>query len=145
MKQPNLLPNGKPFDIHERLLIFACDVVRAVQFLHRRGPIARALSYQILDAGTSAGANAIEGDGASSRADFIVKNRIALREAKEARFRLQVCRRCELLDAGFDGLIRESDELVRILGAIVHNAIRRKAAEDAAAKAQRRRTRNLPA
>jgi len=85
MNHPTLTPGGKPFDLHERPLLFACDVVRAVEFLHKRGPIGRAISYQILDAGTSVGSNYEESDGASSIADFIAKNRIALQEAKEAR------------------------------------------------------------
>jgi len=93
MEQTKLTPSGRPFDIHERLLLFACDVVRLTQFLHTRGPIARRLSYQILDAGTSVGSNAEEADGASSHNDFIAKNRIALKEAKETRFRLRVCQR----------------------------------------------------
>jgi four helix bundle protein len=118
----------KPYDIHERLLDFACEVVRAAQFLHRRGPIARALSYQLLAAGTSAGANAEEADGATSHDDFIAKTRIAFREAKETRFRLRVCRRAGLLDETHDALIDESDQLVRILGKIVHTAIRRRTA-----------------
>ena len=94
-------------------------------------------SYQLLSAGTSTGANAEESDGASSHDDFIAKNRIALKEAKETRFRLRVCRRCELLDSRFDPLVNESDELVRILGKIVHNAIRRRTAE----REERSRTR----
>ena len=124
MKHPITTPSGKPYDLHERLLLFACDVVEAVEFLHKRGPIARYLSYQILAAGTSVGSNYEESDGASSRRDFIAKNRIALKEAKEARFRLRVCRRRNLLDAKFDPLVQESDELVRILGKIVHTARR---------------------
>jgi four helix bundle protein len=117
---------GKPFDIHDRLLLFACEVVRAANFLHRQGGIARAVSYQVLAAGTSAGSNAAEADGASSHNDFIAKARIALKEMKETRFRLRVCRRSELLNASFDPLVQESDELVRILGKIVHNAVRRR-------------------
>jgi four helix bundle protein len=128
MRQQRVLPNGKPYDIHERLLLFACDIVRAAQFLQHQGSVARALCYQLLSAGTSVGANAAESDGASSRKDFIAKNRIALKEAKETRFRLLVCRRCELLDATFDSLVQESEELVRILATIVHNARKRKAA-----------------
>jgi four helix bundle protein len=111
MNEQRLTPSGKPFDIHERLLDFACDIVRAAQFLHTRGPIARALSYQLLSAGTSTGSNAEEADGASSHDDFIAKNRIALKEAKEARFRLRVCRRSELLDA-----LRPSDQGIRRTG-----------------------------
>jgi len=87
MKQSTQTSSGRPFNLHERLLLYACDVVRAVEFLHKRGPIRRALSYQILSAGRSVGSNYEESDGASSTADFIAKNRIALKEAKEVRFR----------------------------------------------------------
>ncbi len=83
MKQPKSIAAGKPYDLHERLLVFACDVIGAVEFLHRRGPIGRGLSYQLLAAGTSVGANYEESDGASSIADCIAKTRIALKEAKE--------------------------------------------------------------
>ena len=114
----------KPRDIRERLFEFACEIVRASQFLHTRGPIGRALSYQLLTAGTSIGANMQEADGAASRPDFIAKLRIALKEAKETWFRLRMCRQCDLLDSRFDPLLKESDEIVRILAAIVHNTIR---------------------
>jgi four helix bundle protein len=116
--------NGKPFELRERLLMFACDIVRAAQFLQTRGPIARALSYQIVNSGTSIGSNVEEADGASSRRDFVAKMRIALREAKETRFRLTVCRRCDLLDERFDSLVAESHQLVRIIASIVHRTIR---------------------
>jgi four helix bundle protein len=125
MKYSGTTPGGKPKDLHERLLMFACDVIRAVQFLQRQGPIGRAVSYQVLASGTSIGANYEESDGASSLADFIAKARIALKEAKETRFRLRVCRHSDLLDKSFDPLIVESEELVRILATIVHNARRR--------------------
>jgi four helix bundle protein len=98
-----------------------------VEFLHKRGPIGRALSYQLLSAGTSVGANYEEADGASSHDDFLAKTRISLKEIKESRFRLRVCRRCNLLDATFDPLVAESDELVRIFGRLVHTAATRKA------------------
>jgi four helix bundle protein len=133
MKPPTLTPSGKPFDLHERLLLFACDVVRAVEFLHKRGMVGRALSNQLLSAGTSVGSNYEESDGASSSADFVAKNRIALKEAKETRFRLRVCRRTDLLDARFDSLVQESDEIVRILATIVHKASRRRALDDISA------------
>src|SRR5690349_1652104 len=120
----SLESSDKPFNLQDRLLVFACDIVRAVQFLHTRGPIPRALSYQILDAGTSIGSNAEEADGASSKRDFIAKLRISLKEAKEVRFRLTICKRCGFLDPRFDRVVDEADQLVRIIAKIVHNASR---------------------
>jgi len=39
MKHPSLTSSDKPCDIHERLLLFACDIVRVTQFLHTRGTV----------------------------------------------------------------------------------------------------------
>ena len=66
MEQSDWSINPKAYDLRERLLRFAVLIVRLVQFLHTRGPIAKALSYQILDSGTSAGANYEEADDGSS-------------------------------------------------------------------------------
>ena len=87
----------KPFDLRERLLEFACLIVRVVQFLHTRGPVAAALSYQLLKCGPSAGANYEEADDGSSPRDTAAKRMITLRELKEAKFRLRVLRRCDML------------------------------------------------
>ena len=56
----------KPYDIRARLFEFACLTVRVVQYLHTRGPVASALSYQLLKCGTSAGANFEEADDGST-------------------------------------------------------------------------------
>ena len=53
---------SKPYDLRERLFEFGCLIVRLVQFLYTQGPAASALSYQLLKAGTSAGANYEEAD-----------------------------------------------------------------------------------
>jgi hypothetical protein len=38
----------KPYDLRERLFNFACTITRLAKFLHGRGPIAVALSAQML-------------------------------------------------------------------------------------------------
>jgi len=112
----------KPYDLRERLLLFACLIVRIVQFLHTRGPVATELSYQILRSGTSAGANYEEADDGSSRRDSLAKRRIALRELKETLWRLRVARRSGFLTEAQDPVLAENDELVRIVAAIVRNS-----------------------
>jgi len=104
----------KPYDLRERLFLFACLTVRLVQFLHTRGPIGKALSYQVLKSGTSAGANYEEADDGSSPRDTLAKNRIVLRELKETRFRLRVLRQSAILTEAQDPVINESDELVKL-------------------------------
>jgi four helix bundle protein len=112
----------KPYDLRERLFEFGCLVIRLVQYLHTRGPVAFKLSEQILKAGTSAPANYEESDDASGRRDKAAKRRIALRELKETRMRLRMLRRCDLLTAEHDPVITESDELVRIVATVIRKA-----------------------
>jgi four helix bundle protein len=125
MKNPTSYPLRKPYDLRERLFEFACLIVRVVQFLHTRGPIASALSYQWLRCGTSAGSNYEEADDGSNDRDVIAKQKITLRELKEARFRLRVLRRCQLLTEAQDPVIVETDELVRIVATVIRNAEQR--------------------
>lgn len=122
MQSSQWQPPHKPYDLRERLLEFACLIVRVVQFLHTRGPIASALSYQLLRCGTSAGANYEEADDGSSSRDAIAKKKIALRELKETRFRLRVLRRCDLLTEDRDLVIVETEELVRIVATVIRRA-----------------------
>jgi four helix bundle protein len=112
----------KPYDLRERLFEFGCLVIRLVQFLHTRGPVAMKLSEQILKAGTSAPANYEEADDASGERDKRAKRRIALRELKEARLRLRMLRKVGLLTAEHDPVILESDELVRILATVIRKS-----------------------
>ena len=97
-------------------------IVRLVQFLHTRGRVASALSYQILKSGTSAGANYEEADGGSSPRDKLAKRRIVLRELMETHFRLRVLRHTDLLTAEQDPVINETAELVKIVAKIIHNS-----------------------
>jgi four helix bundle protein len=108
--------------LRERLFQFACLVVRIVQFLHTRGPVGAALSYQLLKCGTSAGANYEEADDGSSERDVLAKRKITLRELKESRFRLRVLRECDLLSKEHDPVIAENDELVRIVATLIRNS-----------------------
>jgi four helix bundle protein len=114
--------HDKPYDLRERLFLFACLIVRLVQFLHTRGPVATALSYQILKSGTSAGANYEEADDASSPRDEVAKKQITLRALKETLWRLRVARASALLTEAQDPVIAENLELVKILATVIRNS-----------------------
>ena len=118
-------PPLKPFDIRERLFLFACDVIRVSQKLHTRGAIAGALSVQLVSAAVSAASNAEEADDGSSSRDFRAKQRICLREIKESRLRLRVLRATGFLDSADDALIQESNELRLIVSTIIRNNTRK--------------------
>jgi four helix bundle protein len=112
----------KPFDIRQRLFLFACLIVRLVQYLHTRGPIAAALSNQILKSGTSAGANYEEADSGSSDRDKLAKRKIVLRELKETRFRLRVLRHTGYLGKEHEAVIQESTELANIVATLIRKS-----------------------
>jgi len=121
MRPEETLEPAKPYDIRERLFIFACNVVAAAQKMHARSPIAAALCPNLAAAATSAASNAEEADDATSKRDFIAKEKIALRETKESRLRLRVMQRAGYLDRSDYPLIAEAHELVRILATIIRN------------------------
>jgi len=114
-------PN-KPYDLRERLFIFACVITRLVQFLHTCGPVAIKLSAQLLESGTSAAANYEEADDGSSRRDRVAKTKIVLRELKETRLRLRVLREADILTSAHDPIIAEAAELVKIVAKIIRNS-----------------------
>ncbi len=112
----------RPYNIREQLVTFATAVASVAEKLQRRGAVESALCAQLASAASGAAANAEEADDASSKRDFIAKERIALREVKEARARLRILRGSNLLDPTHDDLLRESHELVKILSTIVKRA-----------------------
>ena len=125
MEHSDWTVHKKPYDLRERLFLFACLIVRVVQFLHTRGPIGKELSYQLLKSGTSAGANYEEADDGSSPRDRLAKNKIVLRELKETKFRLRVLQQSGILTKAQDPVIDESAELVKSVATIVRNSRRR--------------------
>jgi four helix bundle protein len=103
-----------------RTLEFA---VRVVKFCRRNNRVAgteRTMWNQLLKAGTSIGANVEEAQGAESRADFIHKNSIAVKEAREARYWLRLFRLADVVKCDESAaLLDEADQLYRILSTIV--------------------------
>ena len=78
------------------------------------------MSKQILRCGTSIGANVREGLYAQSRKDFISKLNIALKEAGETDYWLDVIHSAGYLtDDEYDSLKGDNDELLKLLTAII--------------------------
>lgn len=78
------------------------------------------LSRQILRSGTSIGANIAEAEQAQSRADFIAKLSIALKEAVETNYWLRLLRETEYIqELEFQSLYQDCRELERILTTIL--------------------------
>lgn len=73
------------------------------------------MSKQLLRSGTSIGANIHEAQFAASRADFIAKMQIALKEASETEYWLIVLSKTEYLDEHFRYLTDNCVSLKRML------------------------------
>ncbi len=84
------------------------------------------LSKQILRAGTSIGANVTEGNQAQSKADFVHKMSISLKEAYETEYWLCLLRDSKYLTKVQDSsLIDDCNELQKILTASIKTAKKR--------------------
>jgi four helix bundle protein len=116
------MKNGgkEPQPILERTFDFAVRIVKLCVYLDGKRGTPRALGPQILRAGTSVGANVEEAQGAQSKADFISKMSIALKEARETHFRLRVLSTSSVVPQDqISPFIQEADEIQRVIGAIV--------------------------
>ena len=110
-------------DIRERTFEFATRIVRLCRYLDRKLGSSRTLSKQLLRSGTSIGANVEEAQAGHSRADFIYKLEIALKEARETLFWLRLLAAAEIVDLSrIQPLQAEAGELRNVLGAIVVSA-----------------------
>lgn len=97
---------------------FAIRIVNLVKLLETRK--AYTLCKQLLRSGTSIGANIAEAQHAQSRADFLSKLNIALKEASETEYWLRLLHATDYLTISeFESIYADCDELIRILVASV--------------------------
>jgi four helix bundle protein len=89
--------------------------------------VARTLSWQLLRSGTSIGANLEEAQAGQSKLDFISKNAIALKEARETIYWLRLLAASRIIsEKRLLDLQTEAEELARIIGSIIVSAKKRK-------------------
>lgn len=71
------------FDIRKRTFDFAVSIIKLCRYLEKGKIVGKVLIQQLIRAGTSIGANLEEGQAGQSAADFISKNAISLKAARE--------------------------------------------------------------
>ena len=112
-RSPELVP------ITERAFAFAVRVVKLCKFLERHSGVSTLIINQLLAAATSVGANLEEAVAGQSRADFIHKNAISLKEARESNYWLRLIVATEpftpSIKIGILELVQESCELSKII------------------------------
>ena len=101
---------------------FALRIVRLYKYLRDRKE--SVIAKQMLRAGTSIGANIAESRYAQSKTDFVSKLQIALKEAAETQYWLELLRDAELVksDKAFASLCDDCTELIKLLTSSVKTA-----------------------
>ena len=101
---------------------FAVRIVKLCKYLNTDKK-EYVLSKQLLRAGTSVGANIAEAEQAQSRADFISKMNIALKEAVETNYWLRLLKASDYLTQDeFSSIHSDCRVLEKMLTAIVKSA-----------------------
>ena len=108
---------GSYYNLEARTLKFAADCIQYVQVIPKSLPNIE-ISKQLIRSSGSIGANYIEANEALGKKDFIMHVKISKKEAKETCYWLKLTQPGSNLSKNRDDLVRESDELTRILGAI---------------------------
>ena len=111
------------YDLEERLLAFAADVIRLTRNLEQ-SYAGKHIAQQLLRSGTSPLANHGEGESAKSRKDFLHRLRTCLQELRESHRWLRLIERVPLTEERDQvvALIKESDELIRIFFTSIRTA-----------------------
>ena len=116
------MTDAKPEDIKNRTFRFALQIISIAEKLPNT-VAARIMGKQLIRSGTSIGANVEEATAAHSKADFIYRMNVALREARESLYWLRLLEASQILETSLAAeTLREADEITRILGAIVSSA-----------------------
>jgi four helix bundle protein len=107
-------------DINNRTFSFACRTVKLYRHLAKQKYAAEVLGRQVLRSGTAIGANLEEAQAGQSKADFVSKCNIALKEARETHYWLRLLRDARIISAEkINNLLDEANEIVAILTSIV--------------------------
>lgn len=105
--------------VKDKSFAFALRIVNLYKFLckEKREFV---LSKQLLRSGTAIGALVREAEQAESRADFIHKMSIALKEANESDYWIELLYQSGYLDpSGYQSIAADCQELLRLLISIV--------------------------
>ena len=113
-------------DLSERLLEFAASSIKLTVKL-KRTAVGRYIASQLMRAASSSGANYEEACGAESKADFIHKMQLVLKELRESLYWLKLLKRTDLIPVKeLQPLLDEADELIKVVAKSVVTAKRRR-------------------
>ena len=102
--------------IVDKTELFADRIVNMYKYLLNKKERNEAILKQVVRSGTSIGANAAEGQYAQTKADFLTKMSIALKEANETKFWLNRLYKGGFLSTKeYKSIITDNEEILNIL------------------------------
>ncbi|MBM4422405.1 MAG: four helix bundle protein [Chloroflexi bacterium] len=105
--------------VYEKSFAFALRIVKLAKYLQEEKR-EFVLAKQVLRSGTAIGALVREAEHAESKTDFAHKMNIALKEANETRYWLELLLQSDYItEQSFKSMQADSEELVKLLVAIV--------------------------
>ena len=120
-KQPAACPSIAD-ELEERLVDFAVRIIKLSGCLPRTAA-GKHIAGQILRSGTSPAPNYGEARGAESRADFVHKIRVVLKELNETSVWLRIIERSKILRAALlTDIVQENGDLCKIFAASLRTA-----------------------
>lgn len=109
--------------IRQKSMDFAIRIVKLKRFLQKNKEFD--ISGQLVRSGTAIGALVREAEYAESKADFVHKMRIALKEANETSYWLELLFETEILtEEGYVSIKNDNEELKKMLVCIVNTSIK---------------------
>jgi len=105
--------------VREKSYAFALRIIKVYKYLSKEQR-EFVLSKQVLRSGTAIGALIKEAEHAQSKADFINKMNIALKEANETEYWIMLLKDSDYMDTkSYNSLHEDCSELIRMLASIV--------------------------
>jgi len=114
------ITNSKRYDLEERTLKFAKEVIEFVKTLPRITANTE-IAKQVIRSSSSVGANYIEANESLSKKDFVMRIKICRKEAKESIYWLKLTE-IKTPESERKALIDEATQLVKIFSSIVEKS-----------------------
>ena len=103
-------------DLKERSFGFAVRIIQICGFIQNNHRSVKVIANQMIRSGTSIGANIEEAKGAQSKADFLAKFHIALKEARETHYWIRLLLATSLIpQKRLQPILNECEEIIKML------------------------------
>jgi four helix bundle protein len=117
-----LSQNTKPYNLEERTLLFAKEIIEFVGKIPKN-LANNEIAKQLIRSAGSVGANYIEVNEALSKKGFLMRVKISRKEAKESCYWIKLLTVPDSLAASQAALLQEGTEVMKIFSSIIEKSV----------------------